>query len=183
MTATAKMELPPLYVISDELLRVIEQIEEAEGDITPEMEAAFDDLTGARRDKLDRVACYVDSREAARDAKKAVLARLRDGLAADERAIERLKAYLMRDLERHGETNVQGLIKTIRIQRNSRAAVLSTLTIEQLADLHTFDASPFVRLVPATYTLDRDAVLAAAKAGQSIPEGITVEVGTHIRIT
>lgn len=158
-----------------------EFLTESEGDVTPELQQLLDQLEGDVKEKVERVALYV--RELVATA-KAVHEEV-EHLEAKEthllRSADGLKGYLKVNLERLGLTKVQGLLCTVAIQKNSAAAVRTTLEPVELFALD--EARPFVkREEKIVYSLDRDAVLTAWKSNQALPAAIAVEHGTHIRI-
>jgi len=156
-------------------------LEESEGELTPEIEALLDHLDGKADEKIERVGLYIRERLAQAKAVKEERDRL-DALAKrEERAADSLKSYLKRCLEALGKTKVHGLLATVAIQQNSQPSVTTALTATELYALD--EARPYVRRVETVlYSLDREAVLAAWKRHEPLPETISVDLGSHVRI-
>lgn len=156
-------------------------LEEAEGELTPEVEEMLDALDGRVDEKIERIGLYIRERGAAAKAVKEERDRL-DALAKrEERAAESLKGYVKRHMEALGKTKVHGLLATVAIQHNSQPSVTTSLAP---AELYAEPASrPFVhREETVLYSLDREAVLAVWKRHEPLPETIVVDLGSHIRV-
>lgn len=182
MTATMK-----LYEITNARDVLDTWLAESEGEMTPELEAMLNELDGQADEKIERVALYVRERLANAEAVKVEQQRLLGIQKREEKAAESLKAYLKRQMEALGKTKVNGLLATIAIQKNSQPSMTHVLTGDALA-LHfaglieNSKVEQFVREIPVSYTIDRDAVLTAWRAGDALPDEIIVEHGTHLRI-
>lgn len=173
------MTTTPLYALADAREVLDRIVDDAEGELTPEIEAALDALDGAVTEKIERVALYIRERSARGKAVKEERDRLDAIVKREERTADSLKAYLMRNMERIGKTKVDGLLAAVAIQANP----FSVKTVLDSDTLKThFGEWPFVVEVPASYRIDRDQVLALHKVGESLPDGIVVERGSHIRI-
>lgn len=180
MTATMK-----LYEIADARAILDGWLEETEGEVTPELEALLSGLDAKADEKIERVALYIRERVSRAAAVKEEVIRLAAIVKRDEKAAESLKAYLHRQMNELGKTRVNGLLCTVAIQANSVASVTTALNDDDLKAAYCdieHPVSQFVREVPVSYRLDRDAVLQAFKAGGEIPDAIIVEKGSHLRI-
>lgn len=156
---------------------------ESEGEFTPEMEALLADLDGAADEKIERVGLFIREQMADAAAIKTEEDRLTARRKAREKAAESLKAYLHREMDKLGKAKVQGLLCTVAVQKNPPSVMCALGDAELLAAREGDDpVGQFVREVPASYRIDRDAVLAAYKAGDPIPPAIAVVVGSHVRI-
>jgi hypothetical protein len=169
-----------LYEIADlrDLLDV--KLAETEGELTPEIEAEMEALHLAADEKIERVALWIREQTSTAEAIESEAKRLQARAAAKLNAARSLKGYLEREMARLGKTKVNGLLATVAMQRNG-PSVVGDLTPDHLKTLYETDAQ-FVRFVPASYALDRKAVLAAHKAEQPIPEGLTVVQTESLRI-
>lgn len=155
-------------------------LEETGGELTPELEALLAELDGNANEKIERVALYIREQKALADAAKQEKDRL-DGIAKSRlRAAESLTGYLHREMDRLGKDRVNGVLATVALQKNP-PRVVGELSPETLAGIYQ-SGPAIVRHVPESFTLDRKAVLDAFKAGQPIPDGLTVEQSTSIRI-
>lgn len=170
-----------LYEIADAREILDAWLAESEGELTPELQQMLDELEGHADEKIERVGLYIRERDAEAKAVKEERDRL-DGLyRRDVRAVESLKAYVKAQMEKLGKTKVNGLLATVAIQKNSMASVTASAEAETLYGFD--DVRPFVkREEKVTFTLDRDAILAAWKAAQPIPTAIVVDHGTHVRV-
>lgn len=181
MSASIKLyELTAARDILDEFLT------ETEGEVTPELQQLLDELEGETKEKIERVALYVREQLATAAAIDEEAKRLAAMSAARKRAAEGLKGYLKSQMERLELPKVQGLLCTVALQNNP-PSVKSTITDEELRRhfLGSYTGSAvqqFVVEVPASYKLNSRAVLDAHKAGQPLPDGLTVEQGQHLRI-
>lgn len=160
---------------------------ESDGELTPELEAMLDELDGQAEEKIERVALYIRERLANAEAVKVEAQRLAGIQKREEKAAESLMGYLKAQMERLGKTKVNGLLATIAIQNNSQPSMVHGLTSDDLAlhfagKVENSKVEQFVREIPASYVIDRDAVLLAWKAGDTMPAEISVQKGTHLRI-
>jgi hypothetical protein len=169
-----------LYELADARDLLDRVLEEHDGELTPEIEALLNDLDVAVNQKVERVGLYIRERLAHSKAVKEERDRLNAIAQRDEKTAESLKSYLLRQMERLGKTKVEGVLLTVAVQNNP-PSVKSPLDSDQLRE-HYDKASDYVAEVPASYRIDRDKVLAAFKMGAQLPEWVTVERGTHIRL-
>jgi len=185
MTATLK-----LYEIAQARDVLDAWLAESEGELTPELETMLNELDGQADEKIERVALFVRERQAQAKAVREERDRLDAIVKREEKAAESLKSYLKFQMERLGKIKVNGLLATVAIQRNSQPSVTHGLPDDTLracyltsgtADEQLPGVGQFVRET-ISYRIDRDAVLAAQKAGDLIPSEIVVDLGTHIRI-
>lgn len=177
MTATVKLyELAEARDILDELLA------ETEGEVTPEIQSLLDGWQDQTTEKVEKVALYVREQLTTAEAISAEIERLTARKKAMERAAAGLKGYLHAMMERVGIPKVNGLLVTVQVQKNA-PSVRGELDADHLEAMHGSALwHRFVRRIPATYALDKKAVLDAAKAGAEIPRGLVVEQGTSLRI-
>lgn len=159
-------EIPEAY-------RLVEaRIEEAEGELSPELEQALDTIEGALEDKVDAIGVLATEAKgrAAFFAEEAK--RLAERSRVESNRADNLREYLKKTLEAMGREKVQGKRFTVRIQRNGIPSITFDVPAERLPE-------PFRIL---TYVPDRDAVKAAWKAGETLPDGVSVVLGRHLRI-
>jgi len=71
------MTAQPLYAITDEYAAVLAAIEEAGGVLSPELEQQLDAIAEAWREKVGRVALYIQNLERAAEAADAARVRAR----------------------------------------------------------------------------------------------------------
>lgn len=172
MTAPLK-----LYEIGDQYESIIQQAREADGVITPELAAQLDAVTDAFGVKVERCALYYRNLIASAEAADKEISRLRAHAATDLNAANGIKEYIRLHMERVGQTKVETPLIKVRIQRNSVPSVsVSSPSLEVGEEVP-------VRYQRVSITLDRKQVVDDWKAGTPLPEGITVEVGAHLRIS
>jgi hypothetical protein len=168
-----------LYQIPAALRAIEAQIEEAEGELTPEAEAALNSLGEEFARKAEYLAlltceatAQADAVTAQADAVKAEADRLYRIATAHQNRAASLKAYVKRCMEELGEVKISGELATVAIQRNGQPSVGYEVPPE-------FLPARFQRL---KIEADSKAITEAWKAGEEMPEGVTVQIGTHLRI-
>ncbi len=168
--ATAPTETTPrrsLYELAGDLLAWEALVEEAEGEITPELEALEQEVFGNLEEKVDRIAAFVrqlevESKEIA--AKRQVVLEeakwLAERGAAKDRKIARLLQLVDAVLTRTGRTSVAGELFTIKRRGNGGVEPLVLLVPE--------DAVPekFLR-AKTEISIDKDALRQALAAGDA----------------
>jgi hypothetical protein len=161
-----------LYEIPAALRQLETKIEEAEGLLTPELEAELDALG----EEFDRKAEYVAMlvREAKLEAEKwkAEEDRVSNRRRSLERRAEGLTRYLHEQMTSMRKDKIPGDLLTVAIQRNSQPTV-------------SFDREP--HWLPEEYRrvefrMDAKKIREDHEAGKPLPEGVTIHHGTHVRI-
>jgi hypothetical protein len=172
-----------LYEATEALLIVDQWLDEhadeiiaSGGELPPELAALIDQATAQLEGKVEKVALKVRELLATAGAIALEAKRLSQRAKACENGAEALKAYLKAQLERAGQTKVEGKLATVAIQKNGQPSITVTKPIEDLPKAWRYQPP-----APAPI-LNRDAVLTALKLGEEIPEGIEVVTGTHLRI-
>jgi hypothetical protein len=160
-----------LWELGDELEQIAGEIIEAEGEISPELEARLDAIQGAWAEKVERIALMVRSQEAnaARAAYEAE--RLARMVRGHKRTADSLKGYLQREMERTGRDEVKGERIKVRLQNNSRPAIHWPGAAESLPE-------EFRRVIVEA---DTQAAYLAWKDGDPL-DGWQVERGKHVRL-
>lgn len=162
-----------LWELGDELEAIGAEILENGGEVTPELEARLDALSGAWESKVERVALMARANIASGLAADVECCRLEKIKRSHERAAESLKAYLFREMEKVGRPKVETPRARIRIQANGGAPVIRW--VGKLEDL----PETFKRV---TVAVDGTAVQEAHK-NSALPDGFVVEPrAKHLRI-
>ncbi len=163
-----------LYAIDQNIAHVLDKSED--GEIRDEDLLVLDALEMDRKELIGGIVACIRNDEARATAIGAEVARLMALMQPCNRRAERLKGYLFASMKQHGEKSVDlGALGKPRIQANGgKPAVKVADTVD-------------VRKLPVAFQrviveLDREAVLAAHKAGESLPEGIEVSRGEHLRL-
>ena len=163
-----------LYELGDAYQKIVEQAIENGGEITPELALELDAIGDAFAVKAERTALYIRNLIATATAAQVEADRLRGIAGSADRAVEGLKRYLFDNMQRVGQTQIKTPLISIRIQRNSQPSVSSTLPED-------YTLPVWCRRI--TYSLDKGAVVAAWKADPtSLPTGVTISVGSHLRV-
>lgn len=169
-----------LYEIADQRQVLNDWLLESEGEVTPELEALMAECEGDETTKIERVALYIREQKSAAEAVKIERDRLAALVKKHENAATSLTAYMAREMDRLGRDKVTGVLVTVAFQNNP-PSVKGELVEELLAAIYA-NGPAIVKLIPASYQLDRKAALQAHKAGQALPEGLMVEQTRSLRI-
>jgi hypothetical protein len=173
-----------LYEITNARLALDSVVNEAEGELTPQWEAAFDRIDGDWTEKAERCALWIREQLATAELVKAEEDRLAARRKALVRNAEGLTAYLQRNMEAIGKQKVNGLLVTLAIQKNPpRVEAVTPMDEPELRNIATF-CPQYVNHVES-WTLNKRAILDDAKAG-TLPEDILRRVAivqnTSLRI-
>lgn len=150
-----------------------------EGEVTPEMEAQLAALDFSINEKIERCALFVRSQLADADTLDTEADRIKLRAKTKRAAAESLRDYVGREMARLEKTRVDGLLVTVAVQANP-PKVVGDVSEQTLRDWYA-DRSPFVNY-RETITLSRSRVLEAYKAGEAIPDGLSVEQTSSVRI-
>jgi len=161
-----------LYEIAAELEAVNELLDETGGELTPEVEAQLDALTWAFDEKAERICQLIDSISGLAASAELTEKRARALRITREAKADSLKSYLKREMEtaRRPKLNLPSF--RVWTQRNSRPSIEWTRGTATLP--------PEFRRVDIVPDLDR--AYNEWKAGQKLPDGFEVRVGSHLRI-
>ena len=139
----------------------------------PGVEAQLDQLAIDRMRKIEGCCQAYLNLQAEAEMLKAERDRFAKRAQSASNAAHRLKDYLKGDLERLGETKIIAGLHTVRIQRNSQPSV-------------KFDGDPKTlpeHLQKVTVDIDRKIAVNLHKEGIPLPEGVRVDIGSHLRIS
>ena len=171
------MSTPPkqglrLYEIPDRLREIEAQIIEAEGEITPEIEAELDGLEEAFNRKAEYIALLSREAKAEAAAVKQEEDRLRARRTAAEKREKRLKDYLQACMIGADVERIEGERAKIRRQRNGRPSITWHGEPE--------DAPEEYRRL--TVTVDTQQAYDDLRDGAELPDGFEVIWGEHVRV-
>jgi hypothetical protein len=161
-----------LYDLPDAIREVEARIIEAEGEISPELEAELDALEGAFEAKAEYLALLAREAKASAAAWKQEEDRMRAHRTAAENRERRLKDYLHASMRRLGVDRIEGERAKVRVQANTRPSITWAGEPEAIPEA-------FRRV---SITPDGTALYDEWKAGSELPEGFVVEVGSHVRV-
>lgn len=175
---TTLFELASLRQVIDDAL------DASEGELSPELEQQLDAWGEAFDEKAERVALYVVEQEHLAGAARAEAKALQDRAQARQRRADSLKTYLHHCMERTGRMKVNGVLKTISLQRNPASVqCLTPMDENELRNIMTF-APKYVRHKD-TWELAKSAIIEDAKAGtldEDIARRVTVVHSLSLRI-
>ena len=171
-----------LYKLSTELATIHRELMDADGELTPEREAALDRLKQALPQKEEgyvRWFLNVKAEEAAFDMEVERLTRKRD---ARRKCLEWIKAMFKWHLEQHGLKRIETPLGVIRLQDNSQAKLEHTLPLRaELGELPEDIAMEVYDLIPEHFELNEKRL--RDTLGKNIEiAGATLTKGQHIRI-
>lgn len=172
--------MPALYKIADARQILDRRLEESEGVLTPELEAELDALDQSADEKIERVALYLREQQLAADLVKQEEDRLALRRRAHLTTVDALKGYLLTQMQRLEKDKVRGKLLTVAVQANP-PKVVGDVPPEVLATWHGTGAT-WVKMTPASFTVDRAKVLELVRAGHEPPIGLSVVQEQGIRI-
>lgn len=167
--------MPALYELTGEFLRLYEtafQQSEDDGAIPQDLADALRGIEGDFVNKGESCLMVVRSWVAHAEALRAEAKRLAEAASRLENRVDWMKRYVKEQMEVVGMDKFRGRILGARIQKNSQPRI-------EAKDLKMV---PFAYHYHPPAELDKRKVLEAIKAGKTV-EGVTVETGTHLRIT
>lgn len=160
-----------LYRIGNALTEILASIPE-DGEISPEQLQAISAMEGQFADKAQDVACVIQHAKAYAEAAAAQAKRLTELARVKTNLAERLSDYLQNQMELTGQLKVETPLFKMWIQRNGAPSV-------------NYDGDP-AALPPGMQRVkvevDKKAIADAAKAGGTLPDGVTVVYNNHLRI-
>jgi hypothetical protein len=163
--------MPALYEIAKDIQLLMLRLEDGDGEMSPELAESLDGLEMAFEAKVDNVLRYraeMDANANVIDAEIQRLTALRDGY---KRRAETLKRYVFQTMQSLGVDRVQCKLFSCWVQKNGRPSIGLAAAAE----------------IPETYrkvtvTFDSQKCYEDWKAGQTLPECVTVTEGYHLRI-
>lgn len=158
-----------LYDIAADLRAIFDDIDDAEGEITPEQEEALDALTGSLEDKVDAYGFRLRELKAQAEALKAEerwLAKKRKGIES-QIATMRKRLHVSLDLAERRKVKTSAHTVSIRAGRTRTRLVLD--------DVAALMAAGYV-----THSVDERAVQEALDEGKDVPAHVEEEQGDDV---
>jgi hypothetical protein len=180
VTSTTIERADALAQVNDWIAEAVTTGEVEDGVVPDYLAELLADAEKPFREKLERTGLAALRREQQADAITAEIKRLQQRKQSFDREAERIRQYAKLCLEIAHETKVDGTMCTVALQLNP-PSVRDFLTPSQICELYEAEESPFVKK-STTYALDKKLILDAHKQGRRIPEGVTVERSTSLRI-
>lgn len=164
-----------LWHVDQQIAHVFAKTDET-GEIRDEDLLLLDALGLDRHEVIAGLVATIRNDEAEATAIETEIARLKAMAAPRWNRVERLKQHIFQSMKAHGEQKIDlGPLGKPRIQTNGGRPAIK---IDPSVDVAKLPVE-FQRI---TIELDKERVLAAHKAGEPIPDGITLERGEHLRI-
>lgn len=178
-----------LFDLSDDLLALEDLLEAAGGELTPELDAAYEALLGDRgtlTEKVDGYAALIADISFRAEGRKAEAKRLADLAKIDENKAKALKERLKLFFDRHGLKDLQTKLHRFSVVKNGG--------VRQLAFPDDFDPAslaPIYRAERVVVDVDKEALrrdLEALEAAAQVGVGVDIdgiylaERGTSLRI-
>lgn len=164
-----------LYELPRHYEEIYETLSQNGGEVTEELELCLAALNDELETKVQNLALLIRQSEARADAIDAEAKRLQALSTVERNTAKRLKEYLHRNLVETKVDQVKTDLCLVWVQ-NSPPKV--EFLGEDVRDLPV----EYTRVIPEERVLDTKAVLAAAKAGEELPETLAVTQGTHLRM-
>jgi hypothetical protein len=171
-----------LYEHVAALDQVGEWLAETDGELTPELEELLEQAGIDFDEKAQNVALKVIQLQRESDMINVEVDRLTARAKARKSAAESLKGYLKMQMERAGRPVVKGTLTTVRLA-NSPPKLLGGDTLDERALRELAQSSPsLVTVIPERVELNRAEVLSAWRLDGTVPDGLRVEIGQHVRV-
>ena len=162
-----------LYEIDAGIRSLCEELEINGGELTPEMEEAFDGLTQDRITKLDNILAYRQQLEGEASVYDAEIKRLQELKKSKSNSADRLKEYVYQSMKAMDE--VKHDLPRFKVWRQGTAAGVRALP----EDISTL---PSKYLVPQPDAVDKKGIITDWNNGVKLPDGVIVEKGETLRI-
>lgn len=162
-----------LYEIDVQLAAIFAELEQMDGELTPELESRLDALQLDRLTKLDNILAVRQDFKRRSESLQSEINRLKGLATSADLAADRLKQYVEASMITAGEDKHELARFKVRIQLNPPGV----------------KAMPDVDQLPAEYRRpqpdkpDSKALIEAWKAGKALPAGVVVEQSKSIRIS
>lgn len=160
-----------LWEVSDELDAIFNELHEAGGEMTPELEERLAKMSEEFDTKVEWIALKVKEAEANETAAKAEADRLLKIARAFGRSAKSMKGYVFAEMQRQNLDTVKTHRAKVSVVQNSRPSIKWEGDPKK---------APFL-FQKIAVTIDGNAAYDAWQR-DSLPEGFTVEKGSHVRI-
>lgn len=171
MTLMQPVALPPLYELSAEYQRVLSLLDDPDADPAA-LEQELDGLAGQIQIKAGAIAGLIRQFEAFSDMRKMEAQRMKALADADARKADRLRDYLLRNMQAVGAERID--TKAFRL--SLRANPPSVQVLEE-----PLVPAEYIRTVTTT-SVDKRAILEHFKTTGEIVDGTDISRGTRLDI-
>lgn len=160
-----------LYELTDAYKSIFDAVMDDDADLDM-LEDTLQCVEAAMEVKADNMVRFVKSLEAEAAACDAEIKRLTDRKRTRANKIERIKKYLLSQMQAAGIEKIQGSLFTVRLQKNPEAL---NILDEKLIP------TGYLTIIPAREEVNKAAVKAALKLGVEVP-GAELTQGISLRI-
>lgn len=160
-----------LYELPAAIREIETRIIEAEGELTPEDEQALDALEGEFNHKAEWIALLAQEARAEAAGSEQQAKRLAARVRSAKNREGRLKSYLHDCMTARGVSKVEGEQIKISVVKNSQPTITWTGDPESIPEGYK----------RVTIAPDLAHAREQMKAGEMLPDGFTVERGSHVR--
>lgn len=155
--------LPSLFNIQQQYLDLVRQIEDAEGEITPEIDQALTLTENQLQEAAINIGCVIKAFDYNEDIVKAEIERLTNLKHKIVRSKELLKNRLSQSMQQFGIERIEGPTLTLSFRKSTAVEITDELEIP---------AAYFNRPPPKP---DKTAIKEAIQKGESVPGAALVE--------
>lgn len=160
-----------LLRISDDIVRLDRMIEDAGGELTPEIDAALSELEGQLQEKAGAYVGLIREMERRAEARRVEYRWLREQADREDAIAEQLKGRLLAVMKRHGIDSMRAEPYTLTVANNG-----GKVPMEVNADDVPDDWKRVVLEV------DKERIRAALEAGKTVPGAVLGQRGQHLRV-
>lgn len=144
-----------LYEITEQRRAILDEIADAEGEVTPELEVRLDACDGSYTEKVDSVAAFATELAREVEAIGAEIDRLERRRRSRKSKVDWLRGYLLRCLQSAGFRKVESDRFSVSLRKSSHVVVEDEAALPSM----------FIR-EKLTRTVDKTAIRNALKSGE-----------------
>lgn len=164
-----------LYEITNALMVIHAEIEDAEGELSFDLEARLDAANLALKDKAFNIGRWVKNIDADLPGLDAEIERLKRKQRQKGNLRDRLKAYLKMGMEMADIEKLEFDTFSVKIQGNGGKLPIEITNEEAVP-------AGFIDIIPQTTAINKDRIREAAERGDDISAFAKAERGNHLKI-
>lgn len=163
----------PLYKLTEQYREIEDEIIEAGGELSPELEGRLNKTEADLNRKVESCAFLIQEFKRASEAAKAEADRLTELSRVRSHAVDNLKKYVKTCMEVAKIDKIETDHVRARIQKNGRPSIAWPDLPEKAPE----------RFQKHTITIDGEFAYQQWKENGKLPKGFDVNLGTHLRIS